>query len=273
MRRSLLFIPASNPAMIQNADIFDADGIIFDLEDSVQMSQKDAARDLLSAFLKETKMNNTEILVRINNIDLNSIKLDIETVFTKKLNTIVLPKASVDSIYFLDQCLAVLEKKHHIDHKIHILPIIETASALLDLQNIAKCPRVDGLLLGAEDLATDLEIERTLSGLEILYARSQIVVVAKANQIDAIDTPFIDTTNMAGLASDALMAKRLGMQAKLAIHPNQIELINETFSMSKAEIDNAKKIIEAFNKYQKGVFSLDGKMIDEPIIERARKYY
>jgi len=235
------------------------------------MNQKDAARDLINAFLNITTIHHTEILVRINNIDLNSIKLDLETIFSNKINTIVLPKASVDTIHFLSECLETLEKKHLCNAKTHILPIIENAKALLDLQNIAKCPRVNGMILGAEDLATDLEIERTLSGLEILHARSQIVIVAKAYQIDAIDTPFTDINDMTGLASDALMAKRLGMQAKLAIHPNQVGLINETFSMSNVEIENAKKIIEAFHKYQKGVFSLDGKMIDEPIIERAKR--
>jgi citrate lyase subunit beta / citryl-CoA lyase len=271
MRRSLLFIPASHPAMIQNADVFDADGIIFDLEDAVEVSVKDAARDLISSYLKKTYDLKAEILIRVNHSNFDILERDVKATLSNKITSYVLPKASVESLLFLDQLLLALEKKENIKKKIHVLPIIESAKALLDLENIAKCPRVNGLILGAEDLATDMEIDRTDSGIEIMYARSQMVLVAKANHIEAIDTPFTNTQDMSGLKADALMAKRLGMQAKLAIHPNQIHIINETFSVSQEQIDYAKKVLKAYEIHQKGVFSLDGKMIDEPIIERARK--
>jgi citrate lyase subunit beta / citryl-CoA lyase len=271
MRRSLLFIPASHPAMIQNADVFDADGIIFDLEDAVDVSIKDAARDLITSYLRQVKTLNTEVLIRINHTNFDTLELDVKTTFSAQVDTYVCPKASVDALLFLDQLLTRLEQNENLNKKIQLLPIIESAKALLDLENIAKCPRVTGLILGAEDLATDMELERTDSGIEIMYARSQIVLVAKAYQIEAIDTPYTNTQDMNGLKADSLMAKRLGMQAKLAIHPNQIFTINETFSVTQKQINDAKKILKAYELKQSGVFSLDGKMIDEPIIERARK--
>jgi citrate lyase subunit beta / citryl-CoA lyase len=271
MRRSLLFIPASHPAMIQNADVFDADGIIFDLEDAVDVSIKDAARDLITSYLRQVKTLNTEVLIRINHTNFDTLELDVKTTFSAQVDTYVCPKASVDALLFLDQLLTRLEQNENLNKKIQLLPIIESAKALLDLENIAKCPRVTGLILGAEDLATDMELERTDSGIEIMYARSQIVLVAKAYQIEAIDTPYTNTQDMNGLKADSLMAKRLGMQAKLAIHPNQIFTINETFSVTQKQINDAKKILKAYELKQTGVFSLDGKMIDEPIIERARK--
>ncbi|MFH0766957.1 MAG: CoA ester lyase [Bacillota bacterium] len=274
MRRSLLFIPANSPAMLQNADIFAADGIIFDLEDAVMLSEKDAALFLLEQFLKTFPIENFEVIVRINSLETPFSKNDIETIINDKIDTVMLPKATYKDTLYLSKLLDKIEKQKKMTKNIGIVPIIENAQSVIEVGQIASVNRVNGLLLGGEDLATDLEIERTEIGLEILLSRSLVVLAAKAHQIDAIDTPFTHTQDEKGLMKDSINAKSLGMTAKVCIHPNQIDIVNTVFVPTQQEIEHAKKILQALllaEKEKKGAFSVDGKMIDKPIIERAKK--
>jgi citrate lyase subunit beta / citryl-CoA lyase len=274
MRRSLLFIPANKPAMLQNADIFNADAVIFDLEDSVLTSDKDAANHLLVEFLKVFKLENIEKIVRINGLDTIFGKNDLSMVVSDEIDTIMLPKATTNSLKELDLLLTQIEKKKKLNKKINVIAIIESAKSLVEINEIAKANRVNGLLLGAEDLTLDLEVIRSDDGLEILIPRSLVIIAAKANQIDAIDTPYTNTKFETGLIKDSHLAKSLGMNAKAAIHPLQVELINQIFSPTKKEIEDAKKILDLeldAIKENKGAFSIDGKMIDKPIILRATK--
>ncbi len=183
----------------------------------------------------------------------------------------MLPKASVKTIKQLIEILKVKEQVNKVDKPIKIIPIIEEASAVLEIEEIVKQERITGLLLGAEDLTKDMEIERTKSGEEIFYPRSKIAYAAKAFNLDAIDTPFTDVFDNEGLKKDCLKAKSLGLNAKAAIHPNQIEIINNSFSPTKDQITYAKKVMLAAESNTSGVFSLDGKMVDKPIIERSKK--
>ena len=274
MRRSLLFIPSNSPAMLQNADIFGADGVIFDLEDAVSIHEKDAARTLLDTFLSMYPLNHLEIIVRINQIESSIQSKELELIVSDKIDTIMLPKATVSSTMILIGQLKKIELEKKLTKKIQIIPIIEMAESVLEVKDIAKLERVNGLLLGAEDLASDLEVSRSIDSLEILMPRAFTILAAKANKIDAIDTPFIHKDDEDGLMKDAKFAKQLGMNAKACIHPNQVEIINDIFSPSKDEIKQAQRIIEAYHKPEnmhKGAFSLDGKMVDKPIIDRALK--
>mgnify|MGYP001352909898 CR=1 FL=1 len=279
MRKSLLFIPANSPAMLQNADIFDADGVIFDLEDAIHMMEKDAARDLLLAFFDHVELKDIEIILRINSIDSPFFDDDLTLIHQdllkkQRINTILLPKATFNDIQILAEKLSSFELSHGMNNKIDIIALIERSIALFELKEIASHPRITGLLLGGEDLATDLEVERTIQGEEILLARQMVVYAAKAFGKDAIDTPFTDVTNEQGLILDTKHAKALGMTGKSCIHPMQIDVINQFFQPSEKEIDFARRVIRAVedpNHQQQGVFSLDGKMIDKPIIERARR--
>jgi citrate lyase subunit beta/citryl-CoA lyase len=274
MRRSLLFIPSNSPAMLQNADIFGADGVIFDLEDAVSIHEKDAARTLLDTFLSMYPLNHLEIIVRINQIESSIQSKELQLIVSDKIDTIMLPKATVSSTMILIGQLKKIEIEKKLTKKIQIIPIIEMAESVLEVKDIAKLERVNGLLLGAEDLASDLEVSRSIDSLEILMPRAFTILAAKANKIDAIDTPFIHKDDEDGLMKDAKFAKQLGMNAKACIHPNQVEIINDIFSPSKEEIKQAQRIIEAYHKLEnmhKGAFSLDGKMVDKPIIDRALK--
>lgn len=267
MIRSLLFIPANHPGMMQNADIFDADAVIFDLEDGVITTEKDAAKDLLISFLNHFHMQHKKIVIRINDIH------DVDDIMHPFIHAILLPKANEASLLLLDKSLTSIEKKMKLDHLIEIIALIETPEAVLNALKIAKIPRVTGLLLGAEDLATHLGVSRTLEGKEIEFARNMVIYAAKSFQKDAIDTPYTNVNDPAGLDQDTRRAKALGMNAKACIHPNQIDIINEIFMPSEEEIDFARKIMIAKEKADLeglGAFSVDGKMIDQPIITRAK---
>jgi citrate lyase subunit beta/citryl-CoA lyase len=266
MRKSLLFIPANHPGMLQNVDIFDADGIIFDLEDGVALTEKDAAMDLLASFFKHFHLKNIEKIVRINEIN------DLDLIMCDQTDTVCLPKADTDVLKLLDKKLSTLEKKYRLTHKIQVIALIETPESILNALSIAKQPRVNGLLLGAEDLSTYLGVRRTLEGKEIEFARNMVIYAAKSMGIDAIDTPFTDTNDIDGLNKDIEYAKQLGMNAKACIHPNQIESINHLFRPSQEDILFAQKILLAKEQADReglGAFSVDGKMVDKPIIDRA----
>lgn len=272
MRRSLLFIPGNNPGMVQNSDIFDADAIIFDLEDAVLPQEKDAARTLLHAYFKQFPSAPYETIVRINTNDSSIMMEDLSMCLSSRVDAIMVPKATKQSLFEFLDILVTMEHSLGISPRVTLIPIIETARAVWEAYEIVQCPRVSGVLLGAEDLSTDLGIPRTASNLEILVPRSLVVLAAKAVKIDAIDTPFLDVDQEASLRADAEFSHSIGMNAKACIHPLQVGIIHEVFSPTSAEIRQAQKLLLAEEKAKlegKGAFSVDGKMVDKPILERA----
>ncbi len=274
MRRSLLFIPGNNPAMLQNADVFGSDSVIFDLEDAVNVVEKDNARNLIHYYLEEHPHLDLEVVVRINGLDTEFYQADLDMIVSDNIDAIMLPKARITYLEELDKLLTKYEEKRNLKKKIKILPIIELAISVLEVDKIASMNRVDGILLGAEDLSSDMEVARTKEGKEIEYARSRVATACKAYQIDAIDTPFTDVTDKEGLYKDCLNAQTLAMNAKAAIHPNQIDTINEVFLPSEKLINWALRVKQASDEASKkgiGVFSLDGKMVDKPVMDRANK--
>ena len=274
MRRSLLFIPSNNPAMLQNADIFGADSVIFDLEDAVNITEKDNARNLLFYYLSAHENLPMEVVVRINGLDTNYYQEDLEKIVSDNIDTIMLPKATIEYVNELDKLLTEIENRKKMSKKIKVLPIIELAISVLQVDTIASLNRVDGILLGAEDLTSDMEVVRTKKGVEIEYPRAKVAMACKAYKIDAIDTPFTDVNDNLGLKDDALHAMQLGMNCKAAIHPNQLDTINEVFMPSQTQIIWASRVMKAnedANAKGLGVFSLDGKMVDKPVLDRARK--
>ena len=274
MRRSLLFIPSNNPAMLQNADIFGADSVIFDLEDAVNITEKDNARNLLYFYLNAHENQPMEVVVRINGLDTKYYQEDLEKIVSDNIDTIMLPKATIEYVNELDKILTEIESRKQMSKKIKVLPIIELAVSVLQVDTIASLNRVDGILLGAEDLTSDMEVIRTKKGAEIEYPRAKVAMACKAYKIDAIDTPFTDVNDNTMLKEDALHAMQLGMNCKAAIHPNQLDTINEVFMPSSTQILWASRVMKAnedANAKGLGVFSLDGKMVDKPVLDRARK--
>lgn len=264
--RTMLFIPGNNPGMLLNSDILGADALIIDLEDAVALTEKDAARLLVKEYLN-TFSRNTDVYIRINPFDSPYFYADLDTIKNLDIKGIVLPKASIDSMEVLDKYL----DEKNVDF--NIIGLIETAMGLeLSLEILRKSKRVIGVLLGAEDLTLDLGAKRTKQSDEIRYARSRIIAVSKALQIEAIDTPWTDTDDYEGLELDTLNAKNLGMTGKALISPRHVDIVNKIFSPSEIEIEYAIRVIEGVKVAREkglGAFSLDGKMVDLPIIKRA----
>jgi citrate lyase subunit beta/citryl-CoA lyase len=274
-RRSLLFIPGNNPGMIQNAQVFGADSVIFDLEDAVSVDEKDAARILVCQALETFDFKPSERIVRVNPMDTVWGREDVKAVGEKGPDTILVPKANESAIKICHEILDDLEEKNHMPKgSLRILALIESAYGVERASEIIKMSdRVDGILLGGEDYTADLEVNRTKKGREIFYARTRLANLCKAHGIVLIDTPFADVDDMLGLKEDAKEAASLGATGKAAINPRQIDSIHEVFSPSEEEVSWAIEVVEAFEEAKKeglGVFSLRGKMVDAPVVLRAK---
>ncbi|HZK84398.1 MAG TPA: CoA ester lyase [Desulfosporosinus sp.] len=275
LRRSMLFMPGNNPSMLQDAAILGADSIILDLEDAVSLTEKDSARILVREALKTIDFSQVELVVRVNPMDTEFGPLDVDMIARVKPDTLLIPKANEEQIKIVDTMLDKIEAEEgYLAGSIKIIALIETALGLENVYNVIQASnRIVGVLLGGEDLTSDLGIERTKEGEEIFYARNKVATACRALKVDSIDTPFTDTNDFEGLAKDTAKAKSLGLTGKSAINPRQIEIIHSVFSPTEAELKHALKVLEVMQQAEKegkGVCSLEGKMIDAPVINRAR---
>lgn len=273
LRRTLLFVPGNNPGMLQNAGILGADSIIFDLEDAVAPREKDAARLLVGNALKTMDYGNCEKIVRINPLDV-SAQEDVAAIVPCCPDTILVPK--VNSAEDIHQVVQLVEAYEADNQKpIKIIALIETPLGIVNCYSIATAHlRVVAMALGAEDYTAGLGTPRTKDGQEIFTARTTLVNAAAAAGIQAIDTPFTDVNDEEGLVKDVAFAKRLGFKGKLVINPRHVDAIHEGFSPSTAEIEWAHRVVAIIKKAEEqgtGAISLDGKMIDKPIVDRAER--
>lgn len=277
MRRSLLFLPGNTPNMLINGSCLGADAVIFDLEDAVSPAEKDAARILVRNTMTYMDFRGCERVVRINGIDTPYWKEDLDEVLPCRPDLILLPKtSSAADIQEADTYITETEKRLGLAAgAVGLVALIETALGVENAFAIASAsPRVAALFLGAEDLTADLRCKRTKEGREIEYARTRLVVAARAAGVDVYDTPFTDVNDDEGIEVDALHAKALGFTGKASISPRHVEVINRVFSPSQADIDYAYEVMEAIRigkEQGKGAVALRGKMIDAPIVARAQR--
>ncbi len=267
IRRSMLFVPGNNPSMIQTCPIYGADSIILDLEDSVAPSQKDAARRLVVHAIQELDFTGAEIAVRINAPDSEDGKRDIETLKHVGVQALLIPKAeTAEYVAAVDRQLG--------DLQIALIPMLETpAGVLRGIEIAASCDRVVSIAFGAEDYATSMGIQRTKEGREVFTARCLVAMAARARGVAAIDTVFVDVNDEEGLATDTREAIAVGFEGKLSINPRQVEVINREFTPTAAQIDRARRVVEAYEdgiRRGLGAIALDGKMIDMPVVQRAQ---
>ena len=277
MRRSMLFIPGNTPNLLINGSRLGADAVIFDLEDAVSPAEKDSARVLVRNTMKYLDYSGIETIVRINSIDTEYWKKDLDTVMEQRPDIIMLPKSGKASdVETASAYMSEVEKRLGLpDGTVKLMPLIETALGLQNAYEIASAsPRVTAIFLGAEDLTADLRCKRTKEGREIDYARSRMVACARAAGVDVYDTPFTDVNDDEGIYTDAAYAKSLGFTGKASISPRHVEAINEVFSPSQKDIDYAYEVIDAIKTAKeqgRGAIALHGKMIDAPIVARARQ--
>ncbi|AGX44448.1 citrate (pro-3S)-lyase subunit beta [Clostridium saccharobutylicum] len=276
LRRTMMYIPGNNPGMIKDGHIYGADSIMFDLEDSVSLNEKDAARFLVYNALKTIDYEGVETVVRINGLDTCGME-DLEAIVRAQPDVIRLPKTeSAKDIIDVENEIARIEKEAGIPvGKTKMMAAVEGALGVLNAREIATASkRLMGIAIGAEDYVTDLKTTRSPEGIELLFGRSQIILAARAAGIYAFDTVYSDVNNEEGFANEVKLIKQLGFDGKSVINPRQIGPVHEIYTPSEKEINKSIRVIKAAEEAKKrgsGVVSLDGKMVDKPIIERAQR--
>ncbi|MEA3451922.1 MAG: aldolase/citrate lyase family protein, partial [Bacteroidota bacterium] len=269
-RLSRLYLPGNSPKLMINAGVHNPEGIILDLEDSVAEPKKFEARFLVRNALRNVDFYGAERMVRINQLPLGFD--DLEIVIPQNPNLILLPKCE-SAQQVLDVVQKIKQIKNNEDNSIWIMPIIESALGVEKSFEIATASeKVVALAIGLEDFTADLGVPRTQDANESLYARTRIVNACKAAKIQPIDSVFSDVSDMEGLYQNVLKSRSLGFEGMGCIHPRQIAVIQKAFIPSDAEIEKAKKIVEAFKIAEEkglGVVSLGSKMIDPPVVKRA----
>ena len=263
VRRSVLFSPGDQPDLLEKAPETGADVVVFDLEDAVVPDRKDRARETVADAVADTGTG--EVCVRINPLGAGG-RADLDAL-EQPPDSVMLPKVDgPDDIRALDDALA----EHGLD--LPVFALLETPGGVLDAPAVADIDATDAVLLGAEDLSAAAGISRTAEGTEILYARERVVLAAARADIDAIDTLFTDFEDGEGLAEDAGLARQLGFDGKMTIHPTQVPVVNSAFTPDSDQVDWAERVLTARDEARsegRGVFTVDGEMIDAPLVTQA----
>lgn len=261
--RSVLFVPALDGRKWAKALAGEADAVILDLEDSVAPGEKARARASVAESVVERVNPGPMVFVRVNDLGTAWAAEDVAAVEASGADGLVLPKADGGSIAGLPA------------EGLPVMAIIETAEGLRTVDAVARHPRVRALLLGGADLANELGLEYRADGMELLYARSHVVVASAAAGLGApVDVVHLDVRAESALRQECRLGRSLGMGGKMCIHPGQVDAVNEEFSPSPAEVDQARAVVAAYDAADaagSGVTVLDGRMIDRPVVLRAQR--
>ncbi|AIZ79054.1 citrate lyase subunit beta [Actinobacillus equuli subsp. equuli] len=272
----MLFVPGSNAAMISNTFIYKPDSIMFDLEDAVALKEKDSARILVAHALQHPLYQEIETVVRVNPLDSEFGLADLNAVVRAGVDVVRMPKTeTAQDVIDMDHVITEIEKAcgREVGSTL-MLAAIESPLGITQANQIATASnRLIGIALGAEDYVRNLKTERSPEGIELLFARCSILQAARAAGIQAFDTVYSNANNEEGFLAEAALIKQLGFDGKSLVNPRQIELLHNLFAPTQKDVDQAQRIIEAAQEAERnglGVVSLNGKMIDAPIIDRAK---
>ncbi len=278
LRRSFLFVPGSEERKLAKAPSLGADAVILDLEDGVAATRKAEARALVSRFLRAPASRECEWLIRLNGWGSPEFEADLAASLRADPDALVIPK--VEGPEILQRVEARLAEAERASPRpggsLALFAQIESARGILNAPAIATAsPRLAGLMLGHVDLSANLGIRAGRAGGGIIHhARCQIVLAARAAGVDAVDTIYLNIQDYDGLKAEAEQAAALGFTGKLAIHPAQLPILHEAFTPSAERIRRAERILEAWRTAQaegRGVFTLDGDLIERPVVEEARR--
>ena len=273
--RTLLFVPGNRERMLERASTARADVLVIDLEDAVPPGEKKSARRLVKSWVPRLAAGGQSVFVRVNGIDTGATRDDVMAVVRKGLSGVVLPKAQQpQDLRDLDMLLREAEMARRVrPGDVRTIPIIESPRGLLRCEEIARASdRIDALAIGGEDYSAELGVPRSAAALAPL--RYAVVQVAAAYGLAAIDTPYTDVKDAEGLAGETAFVKSIGFKGKFVIHPGQVAAVNRIFAPAREEIAEAWRIVTAAEEGAtegRGAVSLDGRMIDAPIVERARR--
>ncbi len=277
LRRTMLYVPGNNPNMVKDAHIYRADSVMFDLEDSVSVNEKDAARFLIFRALRGIDYENTETVVRINGLNTPFGADDVQAMVRARPDIIRLPKTeSPEDVEEIDGLISEVEKKTGFEvGSIKLFAAIENARGVVNAYRIASSsPRLVGIAFGAEDFVTNLHTHRSKEGLELFTARQEILLAGRAAGLHVIDTVFSDVNDDEGFRAEVELIKGMGFDGKSVINPRQVGIVHEVYTPSIGEINFSRRIIRAIENAERegsGVASVNGKMIDRPVVERARR--
>ncbi len=275
--RSLLYIPGNRPRFFLKLAELRPDVAILDLEDAVPEAEKSAARDTVRAALPTIARPDLGVFVRMNVTASGLARDDVARVVSPALDGIVIPKVeTADDVRQVATWLDLAECDGGLaSGSIKLIAILETVRGALNACSIAQADsRLLGLAFGSEDFSRDLGVERTPEGVETLYPRSQVALAAHASGLQAFDTPWTDIADVEGLRRETIQGRQLGYGGKQVIHPSQIELVHQALRPSAEQIQWAKRAIEAYEgavRDGRGAIQLDSKLLDVPMIERARR--
>lgn len=269
---SWLFIPGASEKMLARAPGMAAGAVILDLEDAVAPDQKQTARSLVA---KAVRARNIAVptFVRINPLEDGSGYADLAQVVAPGLQGVMLPKATTTAqLEALGHALREAEVVAGVEAgSVLVAALVETPQGVLNLPELARGPRVCALCLGGEDLSLALGARRTKEGQELDFARAMLVTAAAAAGLQAVDTVWTDVHDIEGLQLECRRNRDHGFTGKLAIHPGQLVTIHDAFAPGPKELADARRIVRAFESSAGGVVAVDGKMIDAPVVERARR--
>ncbi|MFZ2358071.1 MAG: CoA ester lyase [Anaerolineae bacterium] len=277
LRRAMLFMPGDSLRKIEKAIGLGVDSIVMDLEDGVAFNQKAEARRTVFEALQTLDFGRSERLVRMNPMGSDLAEPDLRSTIAGRPDGYVLPKAEfAEQVEAVAEFLALEERARGWPAgQIKLLPIVETALGVMNVREIALADaRVAALLFGAEDLAGDMGAVRTPAGWEVFYARSAVVMAAKAYRLQAIDQVYFDLNDLDGFEAECRTGRQMAYDGKMVIHPRQVEIAQRVFAPSPEEIERALRIIRAHKEAQSaglGAFALDGRMVDMPVVRMAEQ--
>lgn len=276
LSRTMMFVPGNSPKMINSAAIHGADSLMFDIEDSIPVTEKDTAR-LLTAEALKTMDFGCETVVRINHPTQTPYGLDdLELIARAKPNLIRLPKTEdVSEVELVAAKIEEIEKENGWpEGTINIIVAIESVKGLYNVREICHGPRVIGIALGAEDFRADIRTGKSKPAVELFFARSTILMAAREAGIRCVDTVFSDVKDPEGFKEEVTFIKSLGFDGKSCIHPSQIKMVHDIYTPSDKEIEHSVKVLNSYAdavRRNLGVIAVDGKMIDGPIVVRAQR--
>jgi len=276
LRRTMLYVPGNNPNMVKDAHIYRSDSVMFDLEDSVSVREKDSARLLIFHALRCIDYETTETVVRINGLDTPFGRDDVEAMVRAQPDIIRLPKTEKpEDIQKIDQRLTEVERQAGVEvGSIKLFAAIESARGVVNAYRIAtSSERLVGIAFGAEDFVTNMHTNRSKPGTELFTARQEILLAARAAGLHAVDTVFADISDDEGFREEVELIKNMGFDGKSVINPRQVGIVHSIYMPSVVEIKTARRIIRAIDRAEQegsGVVAVNGKMIDKPVVDRAR---
>ena len=277
LRRTMMFVPGNNPAMVKDAGIYGADSIMFDLEDAVSMAEKDAARDLVYEALQTQDYGDAELVVRVNGQDTPYYANDVRAMVNAGIDVVRLPKAEdAEMVKKLDADITAAEKEFGREEgSTMLMAAIESAKGVINAYQIASASdRMMGIALSAEDYTTDMKTHRYPDGAELEFARNMVLQAARAAGVAAFDTVFTNMNDTEGFYRETEYIHQLGFDGKSLVNPRQIPMVNKVYEPTKKEIENAKNVENAIKEAKlkgSGVISMNGQMVDRPVVLRAER--